>query len=75
MKTKKDILTKLNFGSVDSESEENLDKIFIQTKNFEDFLRPETALLLGSKGAGKSAIFKLFTKFEESARRLSNKKN
>lgn len=66
------LLGNLKFGSVDSESEENLDKIYIQTKNFREFLNPNTALLLGSKGAGKSAMYRLFSKFEESARKMAN---
>lgn len=70
--TKEELLRNLNFGSVDSESEENLDKIFIQTENFQDFLSPTTALLLGSKGAGKSALYRLFTKYEESAKQMAN---
>lgn len=70
--TKEELLRNLNFGSVDSESEENLDKIFIQTENFQDFLNPTTALLLGSKGAGKSALYRLFTKYEESAKQMAN---
>jgi len=69
---RKDLLDKLYFGAVDSESEQNLDKIFIQTNNFLQFLDPNTSLLLGSKGAGKSALYRLFTKFEESARRMAN---
>ncbi|ERJ00204.1 MULTISPECIES: P-loop ATPase, Sll1717 family [Eubacteriales] len=68
---KETLLKELNFGSVDSESETNLDKIFIQTKNFDEFLDPNTALLLGSKGAGKSALYRLFTKYEESAREMA----
>ena len=47
--TKENLLRNLSFGSVDSESEDNLDKIFIQTANFNEFLKPTTALLLGSK--------------------------
>ena len=71
MVTRNELLRELNFGSVDSESEENLDKIFIQTDNFEDFLNDNIALMLGSKGAGKSAIFRLFSQFEDSARKMS----
>ncbi len=66
------LLRQLDFGAVDSESEKNLDKIFIQTRNFIEFLNPNTALLLGSKGAGKSALYRLFTKFEEAARSMAN---
>lgn len=68
---KENLLRNLSFGSVDSESEENLDKIFIQTDNFNEFLNPTTALLLGSKGAGKSALYRLFTKYEKSAREMA----
>ena len=49
-------------------------KIFIQTKNFDEFLKSDIALLLGSKGAGKSALYRLFTKFEDSARQMSGKR-
>lgn len=69
--TRDELLNSLNFGSVDSESEENLDKVFIQTKNFYEFLEPNRALLLGSKGAGKSALYRLFTKYEDSARKMA----
>lgn len=69
--TKEQLLNSLEFGSVDSESEENLDKIFIQTENFDEFLNPNTALLLGCKGAGKSALFRLFSKYESSARTMA----
>lgn len=69
---RKDLLNQLYFGAVDSESEQNLDKIFIQTKNYLEFLDPNTALLLGSKGAGKSALYRFFTKFEESARQMAD---
>lgn len=69
--TKEQLLHELSFGAVDSESEENLDKIFIQTNNFSDFLKPNTALLLGCKGAGKSALYRLFAKYEDSARQMA----
>lgn len=65
------LLNELYFGSVDSESEENLDKIYIQTQNFDEFIDPNTALLLGSKGAGKSAMYRLFTNFESTAREMA----
>ena len=69
--TKGNILDELKFGAVDSESETNLDKIFVQTQNFNEFLNPNTALLLGCKGAGKSALYRLFTTFEASAREMA----
>ncbi len=69
--TKEELLNELDFGAVDSESEVNLDKVFVQTQNFKEFLNPNTALLLGSKGAGKSALYRLFTTFEKSAREMA----
>lgn len=60
----------LDFGSVNSESEADLDRLFVRTRDFDKFLRPNVWLALGAKGTGKSALFELFTKFEPTARRL-----
>ena len=49
-------------------SESDLDRRFVRTTDFEKFIRPETQLVLGAKGTGKSAIFDLFAKFESLAR-------
>lgn len=67
--SKRELLDNLFFGNVDSESEEELDKIFIQTKDFKKFLEEKTAVVIGAKGAGKSALYRYFTNFEKSARR------
>lgn len=63
-------LAALDFGSVNSESEEDLDRLFVRTGDFDKFLRKQVWLALGAKGTGKSALFELFTKFEGTARRL-----
>lgn len=68
---KKELLTKLEFGSVDSESETDLDKKFIKTKDFEQFVNPRKSLVLGAKGSGKSALFQMFSKYEEKAKELA----
>lgn len=70
--TKEELLQELSFGSVDSESEENLDKKFIKTRDFEEITNPQKALILGAKGSGKSALFQMFSKYEKSARVLGN---
>lgn len=70
--TKEELLADLSFGSVDSESEENLDKKFIKTKDFEEFTNPQKSLILGAKGSGKSALFQMFSKYENRARELGN---
>ncbi|GAB3067719.1 P-loop ATPase, Sll1717 family [Nocardioides zeae] len=64
-------LASLDFGSVNSESEADLDRLFVRTSDFDKFLQPHVWLALGAKGTGKSALFELFTKFESTARRLA----
>lgn len=64
-------LSALDFGSVNSESEEDLDRLFVRTTDFDKFLKKNVWITLGAKGTGKSALFELFTKFEESTRRMS----
>lgn len=65
------VLSSLSFGKVDSESEVELDKLFVRTGDFERFASDEIWLALGAKGTGKSALFELMTKFEATARSLS----
>ncbi len=69
--TKKELLETLEFGNVDSESEQNLDSKFIKTKDFVEFTNPKKAVILGAKGSGKSALFQMFSKYEKSARKLA----
>ncbi len=57
---KKELLSKLEFGSVDSESELELDRKFIKTKDFEQFINPQKSLVLGAKGSGKTPYFRCF---------------
>lgn len=64
-------LEALDFGSVSSESEDDLDRLFVRTSDFDKFLKPNVWLALGAKGTGKSAIFELFTKYQPAARKLS----
>lgn len=71
---KLEIVNNLYFGNVDSESEGDLDKIFIQTNDFDKFLDEKTSVVIGAKGAGKSALFRLFAYYESEARKMSNNK-
>ena len=70
--SKIELLDALEFGSVDSESEKNLDSKFIKIKDFNDFINPQKALILGAKGSRKSALFQMFSKYENSARELAH---
>lgn len=66
--TAQEALEALNFGSVDAESEKDLSEKFLKTNDFKLFIDPNTSLILGPKGSGKSAIFELITKHEFTAR-------
>lgn len=70
---KEKALTALDFGSVSSESEEDLDRLFVRTSDFDKFLKPQVWITLGAKGTGKSALFELFTRFEPAARQMAGK--
>ena len=71
--TRDEALRALDFGSVDSESETDLDRRFVRTADFDSFTKSNTWLTLGAKGTGKSALFEFFTKYEASAREISGK--
>lgn len=69
--TAEQALSQLDFGSVNSEAEDDLDRLFVRTGDFDKFLRKQVWLALGAKGTGKSALFELFTRFEGTARQLA----
>ncbi len=75
MEEKKELLEKLDFGSVDSESESNLNKKFIMSKDFIKFSQFNIALVLGAKGSEKSALFQMFSKYEETAKIMAGISN
>jgi hypothetical protein len=64
-------LQRLDLGRVDSESEPDLDRRFVRTGDFDDFSISDNWLTLGAKGTGKSALFELFTKYEDVTRTLA----
>lgn len=68
-----EVLSELDFGRVDSESEVDLDRLFVRTSDFDKFVRDSIWLALGAKGTGKSALFELLTKYEATARRLASR--
>ncbi|ELZ18015.1 hypothetical protein C477_12442 [Haloterrigena salina JCM 13891] len=70
MVTKDDLLTELDFGSVNAESEEELAKRFVRTHSFNDISDGKKLIILGPKGSGKSAIFRLFTDYTDETRRI-----
>jgi GTPase SAR1 family protein len=70
MTTKDELLRELDFGSVDAESEEELAKRFVQTQDFTDISNEKKILILGPKGSGKSAIFRLLTDYQSEAKQI-----
>lgn len=53
------ILTCLNFGRVDGESDNRFNTCFIGTEMLRQVLLPQHSLIVGNKGSGKSAICRL----------------
>ncbi|AFO56288.1 MULTISPECIES: P-loop ATPase, Sll1717 family [unclassified Natrinema] len=70
MPSRDDILNDIDFGSVNAESEEELAKRFVQTQGFSRISDDDKLIILGPKGSGKSAIFRLFTDYTEKAREI-----
>src|SRR6516162_7613862 len=53
------ILTRMNFGRVDGETDTRFDNCFIGTEMLRQVLLPQHSLVIGSKGSGKSAMCRL----------------
>jgi hypothetical protein len=54
-----ELLNGMNFGRVDAETDSRFDSCFIGTEMLRHVLQPQHSLVLGSKGSGKSAAFRL----------------
>jgi hypothetical protein len=64
------VLTALNFGRVDAESDTRFENCFIGTDMLRHVMKPQHSLVLGSKGSGKSASFRLLCTDKEKLRSL-----
>ncbi len=53
------VLTRLNFGRVDGETDTRFENCFIGTDMLRQVLQPQHSLVVGNKGSGKSAICRL----------------
>lgn len=53
------ILTRLNFGRVDGETDNRFENCFVGTEMLRQVLLPQHSLVVGNKGSGKSAICRL----------------
>ncbi|WP_430638962.1 P-loop ATPase, Sll1717 family [Haloferax volcanii] len=60
----------LDFGNVDAESEEELADRFVRTPGFGKISDRDSLIILGPKGSGKSALFRLYTDFKHQAENL-----
>lgn len=63
-------LAGLNFGRVDAESDSRFESCFIGTEMLRHVLMPQHSLILGSKGSGKSAAFRLLSEHREKVKPL-----
>ena len=54
-----ELLNGMNFGRVDAETDSRFDSCFIGTEMLRHILQPQHSLVIGSKGSGKSAAFRL----------------
>jgi len=53
------VLTQLNFGRVDGETDTHFHQCFIGTEMLRQVMLPQHSLVVGNKGSGKSAICRL----------------
>src|ERR1051325_6116398 len=53
------VLTRLNFGRVDGETDNRFENCFIGTEMLRQVLLPQHSLVVGNKGSGKSAMCRL----------------
>ncbi|HYQ87402.1 MAG TPA: hypothetical protein VES59_09195 [Bacteroidota bacterium] len=53
------VLTRLNFGRVDGETDNRFENCFIGTEMLRQVLMPQHSLVVGNKGSGKSAMCRL----------------
>lgn len=63
-------LRKLNFGNDAAEGDKNLKHAFVINAALESVIFGNTTLILGPKGSGKSAIFKIVLALSDSCRQL-----
>jgi hypothetical protein len=57
------LLQKLDLGSSIAEQDTLLEKVRVETSAFTDLLHDKADLIPGTKGSGKSALFKIFADF------------
>ncbi len=64
------VLTRMNFGRVDGETDTRFEHCFIGTEMLRQVLLPQHSLVIGSKGSGKSAMCRLLCEGLEKVRPL-----
>lgn len=61
-KEKVEILKKIEFGDVDANADPNLDKYFYDNNYWNKIIEDSTYFVVGKKGTGKSALYKMLGK-------------
>ncbi|QHV00237.1 tyrosine-protein kinase family protein [Synechocystis sp. CACIAM 05] len=68
-----EIIENLTFPALNAANpSQELENLFQRTANFDKFLDETTCLIRGRKGTGKTALYLLLLKHEETAKRLAN---
>ena len=57
------ILARLDFGSSVAETDQLLEAARVETSTFTDLINDRVDLIPGSKGSGKSALYRIFVDF------------
>ncbi len=74
MATKTEILRQLRFGAIIAEQDDLLAQCFISHPVLDDLVQDRRDLVLGSKGAGKSALWKEITENQNSYNEIKDVK-
>lgn len=61
-KEKVDLFSKVDFGDIDANADPNLDKYFIDNGYWNSIIDSPIYYVIGKKGTGKSALYKMLEK-------------
>jgi len=71
LKHVRDLLLKLELGNSVAESDEALERYFVETKAFRDLISDNADIIAGDKGTGKTALYKILRGRYASIRELN----
>ncbi|MCR5440450.1 MAG: hypothetical protein K6F01_13640 [Selenomonas sp.] len=69
MSNKIKLIESIDFGNVDAESDNELERKFVKTSDFFELKNHKISLILGAKGSGKSALFKILSNIDDNLKK------